>query len=77
MFAAGEKEAIRRGCGYSYLDTFTFQGKVGHYEALGYEVFGVLEDFPPGHRRFFMKKALKPARPELPNSHGGVRANAG
>jgi hypothetical protein len=24
-------------------------------ERLGYEVFGELDDFPPGHARYFMK----------------------
>lgn len=50
-----EDEAIRRGCRGSYLDTFSFQAR-GFYERLGYVVFGALEDSPPGHSRFFMKK---------------------
>ena len=52
-----EREAIRRGCRTIWLDTFTFQAR-GFYERLGYSVFGTLEDYPPGHSRFFLKKSL-------------------
>jgi iron complex outermembrane receptor protein len=47
----------KRGCHSAYLDTFSFQAKP-FYERCGYEVFGVLEDFPKGHQRFFMRKSL-------------------
>lgn len=40
-----------------HLDTFDFQGK-DFYMRNGYEVFGVLEDCPKGHKRYFMKKNL-------------------
>lgn len=52
-----EEEAQRRGCRAVWLDTFSFQAR-GFYERQGYTVFGTLEDYPPGHRRFFLKKAL-------------------
>ena len=26
------------------------------YQKLGYEIFGVLDDFPPGYQRLFLKK---------------------
>jgi hypothetical protein len=26
------------------------------YERQGYTVFGVLDDFPPGHRKYFLAK---------------------
>lgn len=58
LFEVAEQEAVRRGCHHAFLDTFSFQDKVGLYQSLGYEVYGVLDDFPPGHRHFFMKKAL-------------------
>ncbi len=45
------------GCRFAYLDTFSFQAP-GFYAKRGYETFGVLEDFPEGHRRHFMKKTL-------------------
>ncbi len=52
-----ESAARERGCRYSHLDTFSFQARP-FYEGLGYEVFATLDDYPPGHQRFFMKKAL-------------------
>ena len=30
----------------------------GFYEHLGYTVFGTIDDYPPGHSRFFLKKQL-------------------
>ena len=59
LMAAAEAEALARGCRYAYLDTFSFQARP-FYEGLGYEVFGVLEDYPGEHKRFFMKKTLEP-----------------
>lgn len=52
-----EKKAQKIGAKNAYLDTFTFQSP-GFYAKLGYQIFGELQDFPPGHQRFFMKKAL-------------------
>lgn len=57
LVLAAEEEAVRRGCGNAWLDTFSFQAR-GFYERLGYTVFGELEDFPPGHKRFFLRKRL-------------------
>jgi len=50
-----EAEAIRRGCTGAWLDTYSFQAR-GFYERPGYSVFGVIEDHPPGHNRFFMRR---------------------
>jgi len=55
-----EAEAIKQGCQMAYLDTFSYQARP-FYERLGYRVFGVLNDYPPGHRRFFMCKRLSEA----------------
>ena len=57
LLLAAEGEAQRRGCHGSYLFTFDFQAP-SFYRAMGYETFGVLEDFPPGMRRWFLRKAL-------------------
>lgn len=57
LMRRAEAEAVTRGCSGSYLDTFSFQAR-GFYERLGYSVFGTLEDHPPGHSRFFLKKLL-------------------
>ena len=45
------------GCTQSHLSTFSFQAKA-FYEALGYEEFAILEDYPPGHAKHFLKKVL-------------------
>ena len=57
LMSRAEAEAIRRGCGHAYLDTFDFQAP-DFYHKLGYTEWGVLDDFPPGHRRLFLKKDL-------------------
>lgn len=52
-----ERIGRERGCRYAHLDTFSYQARP-FYERLGYEVFAELEDYPPRHRRYFMKKSL-------------------
>jgi GNAT superfamily N-acetyltransferase len=52
-----EKEAQKYGVKNVYLDTFSFQAPK-FYEQNGYRVFGELQDFPPGHNRYFMRKEL-------------------
>ena len=63
LLRAAEREATGRGCRHVYLDTFDYQARP-FYEREGYTVFGVQEDYPPGHRRFFMQKALAGGAPE-------------
>lgn len=55
VLAEAEAEAQRRGCIGAHLDTYSFQAP-GFYRKLGYEVFGVIEDHPPGHKRFWLRK---------------------
>ncbi len=57
IIRSAENEAVRRGCHGAWLDTFSFQAR-GFYERLGYTVFGSIDDYPTGHSRFFLKKAL-------------------
>ena len=57
VILALEQAARERGCTHAHLDTFSFQARP-FYEKLGYEVFSTLDDYPLGHRRFFLKKAL-------------------
>lgn len=52
-----EDEARKRGAKNAYLDTFSFQAP-GFYKGHGYRVFGELQDFPAGHRRYFLTKQL-------------------
>ena len=55
LMADAEAEAARRGCHGAWLDTYSFQAR-GFYERIGYVVFGTIDDYPPGHRRFFLSK---------------------
>ncbi|MBE6072318.1 MAG: GNAT family N-acetyltransferase [Clostridium butyricum] len=52
-----EEIAAKRGCRLIHLDTFDFQAK-DFYIKQGYEIFGVLDDCPENHRRYYMKKNM-------------------
>lgn len=52
-----EKIAKEKGCKLIHLDTFDFQAK-DFYIKHGYEVFGVLDDCPIEHKRYYMKKKI-------------------
>ncbi|OJW47797.1 MAG: hypothetical protein BGO67_09120 [Alphaproteobacteria bacterium 41-28] len=52
-----EEEAKTIGATLSHADTFDFQA-LGFYLKHGYEVFGVLEDCPKDHKRYYLKKRL-------------------
>lgn len=53
-----ETAATAKGCTLVHLDTFDFQAKE-FYEKQGYSVFGVLDDCPQGHCRYYLKKVIK------------------
>ena len=57
LMRMAEEEGRRRDCRNAWLQTSDWQAR-GFYEKLGYRVFGELEDYPIGHRRFFMTKRL-------------------
>jgi hypothetical protein len=42
------------------VDTFSFQAQP-FYESLGFAVFGVQPNFPPGHRCLFLRKPFDDA----------------
>jgi len=52
-----ELEAKAIGTTLVHLDTFDFQAKDFYLKA-GYEIFGVLDDCPKGHQRYYLKKKL-------------------
>jgi len=60
LMAAAEHHARECGCHAVWLDTFQARD---FYLGLGYEVFGVLDDYPPGQQRTFMRKMLAAASP--------------
>lgn len=53
-----EELAIKNGCYLAHLDTFDFQAK-NFYLTQGYEIFGLLNNCPLGHERYYMRKNLK------------------
>jgi GNAT superfamily N-acetyltransferase len=52
-----EKEAKEIGATLSHTDTFDFQAK-DFYLKHNYKVFGVLENCPENHNRYYLKKIL-------------------
>ncbi len=52
-----EDEAKAMGAALAHLDTFDFQA-LDFYLKHGYETFGILEDCPKGHKRYYLKKKL-------------------
>ena len=61
LLRSAEQEATHRGCHYAYLDTFDFQA-LPFYEREGYNVFGIQDDYPPGYKRYYLRKALVSVR---------------
>jgi len=57
LIQAAEAEARSRGVRNVYLDSFSFQAPP-FYAKLGYREFGRLKEFPAGHDRVWMTKAL-------------------
>lgn len=52
-----ENEAKQKGASLMHADTFDFQYK-DFYLKCGFQVFGTLDNCPPGHQRFYLKKVL-------------------
>ena len=57
LMETAERRAVERGCRHVFFDTFSFQAPE-FYRKLGYREFGRLDDFPTGHRRSWLTKAL-------------------
>jgi len=55
LLHAAETEAAGRGCTRAMLQTFSFQARY-FYEKYGYRVVGQLDDYPPGHTFYWMRK---------------------
>lgn len=58
LLKRAEALALEHGCDTIYLDTFDYQAP-GFYNKLGFKVFGKLEDYPPGHQRFYLIKQIR------------------
>ena len=57
LLLEAEQQAKAAGAHSVVLDTFDWQAE-GFYLRHGYEVLGRLPDFPPGHERIYLRKAL-------------------
>ncbi|WP_428486471.1 GNAT family N-acetyltransferase [Rhodopila sp.] len=57
LMDAAEGLAAERGALAATLETHSFQAP-GFYLKRGYEVFGRLDDYPPGHTKLFLRKRL-------------------
>ena len=55
VLGAAEAEARARGCLGVWLDTFSPSAR-DFYLKQGYEPFGEIGDYPPGHARYFLRK---------------------
>ena len=58
LLEIAESEARKRGAKSVYLDTFSFQAPDFYYNN-GFQIFGELDNFPPGSQRYFLRKELK------------------
>lgn len=58
-----EQAAIRQDIPHSFLATTSFQA-LPFYYAVGYQLFGVLENRPPGYNYYYLKKTLIPESTE-------------
>lgn len=57
LLSAAEAEGLRRGCKWAILATFEYQAP-DFYSRRGYVEYARMEDFPWGHTRFQLRKAL-------------------
>ena len=57
LLAKAEEVARGRGCVGIHLDTLAFQAP-DFYRRHGYTEFGRIDDYPPGHTRFWFMKRL-------------------
>jgi GNAT superfamily N-acetyltransferase len=58
LIARAEVLARKHGAIGAWVDTFSFQARP-FYEKLGFRLFGTINEYPPGHKRFFLKKRFR------------------
>ena len=52
-----ERMAKEGGCTFAHTTTFSFQAP-DFYQRMGYQIFGVIDDYPGEIKQFFLKKKL-------------------
>ena len=57
LLAAAEEEARARGCQVAITGSYSFQAPQ-FYQSCGYKVVGAVEDWPPGHVHYLLRKRL-------------------
>jgi GNAT superfamily N-acetyltransferase len=55
LLEQAEQKAIEEGCTYMWVTTFSWQAR-GFYEKRGFRVVGEMENHPPGHSLYTMRK---------------------
>lgn len=58
LMQRAEERARAAQCVGAHTDTFSFQA-LDFYLAAGYEVFGELDDYPPGEKHYFVRKLFR------------------
>jgi len=58
LMDAAEQFALDHGCQRATVETHSYQAP-GFYLKRGYEIFGQLDDYPPGHTKFYLRKTLR------------------
>lgn len=58
LMEAAEAEARARGVEWIQVSSYSFQAPE-FYQKLGYQIVGRLEDWPPGHQHYFLRKRLE------------------
>ncbi len=59
VLGAIEQYALQQGVNRVHLATTSFQA-LGFYHHVGYRLFGVVEDRPPGYLFYFLRKSITP-----------------
>ncbi len=58
MITEAERLGKELGCTFAHTTTFTYQSPE-FYKNMGYEIFGVNDEYPDGIKQFFLKKLKK------------------